>query len=324
MLLQELLGIDEDIYLIEESYTSQRNPELTLQYLNRFLNFPDIENIRIIRVRQAGHTTGLLFFNPADEDVPVDFWSVFTGAFAQPALKEKFETLADSLLNLTSPEKDIELLHETWFNAVNEYYSLMLVNRNLCTSCSVKPESYGNVFSENRIKRVAEILELLRKKVITPPKAGCLRSAVGMECQHSHFTDPGLTPPCNRNKQMYYLPGARTGGVLNPQRVMVMDAAAVSRYFEPGSFDAVMGFMLGGLVYEFNKGLWVRIVREAVSVAADGAVLLFTVSSKPEIEILADALFRAGVDGEIVDNTDSEGAYDQWLFVGRRQKNTST
>ena len=44
----------------------------------------------------------------------------------------------------------------------------------------------------------------------------------------------------------------------------------------------------------------------------------------PEIEILADALFRAGVDGEIVDNTDSEGAYDQWLFVGRRQKNTST
>lgn len=120
MLLQELLGIDEDIYLIEESYTSQRNPELTLQYLNRFLNFPDIENIRIIRVRQAGHTTGLLFFNPADEDVPVDFWSVFTGAFAQPALKEKFETLADSLLNLTSPEKDIELLHETWFNAVNE------------------------------------------------------------------------------------------------------------------------------------------------------------------------------------------------------------
>ena len=321
MLLQELLGIDEDIYLIEESYTSQRNPELTLQYLNRFLNFPDIENIRIIRVRQAGHTTGLLFFNPADEDVPVDFWSVFTGAFAQPALKEKFETLADSLLNLTSPEKDIELLHETWFNAVNEYYSLMLVNRNLCTSCSVKPESYGNVFSENRIKRVAEILELLRKKGYSP-EGRLLEVCCGNGMSTLALYRSGLDPLAIEINKCTICQGLEQG-VLNPQRVMVMDAAAVSRYFEPGSFDAVMGFMRG-LVYEFNKGLWVRIVREAVSVAADGAVLLFTVSSKPEIEILADALFRAGVDGEIVDNTDSEGAYDQWLFVGRRQKNTST
>jgi SAM-dependent methyltransferase len=321
MLLQELLGIDEDIYLIEESYTSQRNPELTLQYLNRFLNFPDIENIRIIRVRQAGHTTGLLFFNPADEDVPVDFWSVFTGAFAQPALKEKFETLADSLLNLTSPEKDIELLHDTWFNAVNEYYSLMLVNRNLCTSCSVKPESYGNVFSENRIKRVAEILELLRKKGYYP-EGRLLEVCCGNGMSTLALYRSGLDPLAIEINKCTICQGLEQG-VLNPQRVMIMDAAAVSRYFEPGSFDAVMGFMLG-LVYEFNKGLWVRIVREAVSVAADGAVLLFTVSSKPEIEILADALFRAGVDGEIVDNTDSEGAYDQWLFVGRKQKNTST
>ncbi|NLO29451.1 MAG: class I SAM-dependent methyltransferase [Methanosarcina mazei] len=321
MLLQELLGIDEDIYLIEESYTSQRNPELTLQYLNRFLNFPDIENIRIIRVRQAGHTKGLLFFNPADEDVPVDFWSVFTGAFAQPALKEKFETLADSLLNLTSPEKDIELLHDTWFNAVNEYYSLMLVNRNLCTSCSVKPESYGNVFSENRIKRVAEILELLRKKGYYP-EGRLLEVCCGNGMSTLALYRSGLDPLAIEINKCTICQGLEQG-VLNPQRVMVMDAAAVSRYFEPGSFDAVMGFMLG-LVYEFNKGLWVRIVREAVSVAADGAVLLFTVSSKPEIEILADALFRAGVDGEIVDNTDSEGAYDQWLFVGRKQKNTST
>jgi hypothetical protein len=54
MLLQELLGIDEEIYLIEESYTSQRTPERTLQYLNRFQNFPDMENTRLVRVRQQG------------------------------------------------------------------------------------------------------------------------------------------------------------------------------------------------------------------------------------------------------------------------------
>jgi len=104
---------------------------------------------------------------------------------------------------------------------------------------------------------------------------------------------------------------------LNPQKVLVMDATTISRYFDPGSFDVVMGFMLG-LVYEFNKELWTGIMKEAVSVASQGALLLFTVSSRPEIEILAEALRRAGIRGEIIDNTDSEGTYDQWLFVGSK------
>ncbi|MDM7919011.1 MAG: class I SAM-dependent methyltransferase [Methanosarcina sp.] len=317
MLLQELLGIDEEIYLIEESYTSQRTPERTLQYLNRFQNFPDMENTRLIRVRRAGHTLGLLFFNPADEDVPVDFWSVFTGAFAQTAMKSRFEALADSILALIPPEKDVEISYEAWMRAVNEYYSLMLVNRNMCDSCSVRPESYSSVFSENRIKRVADILELLRKKGYYP-EGRLLEVCCGNGMSTLALYRSGLDPLAIEVNKCTVCQGLEQQ-VLNPQRVMVMDATAVSRYFEPGSFDAVMGFMLG-LIYDFNKELWIRIIREAVSVASDGAVLLFTVSSKPEIEILADALFRAGVEGEIVDNTDAEGAYDQWFFVGRKQK----
>ncbi len=317
MLLQELLGIDEEIYLIEESYTSQRTPERTLQYLNRFQNFPDMENTRLVRVRQAGHTLGLLFFNPAEGDVPVDFWSVFTGAFAQAAMKSRFEALADSILALVPPEKDVEISYEAWMRAVNEYYSLMLVNRNMCDSCSVRPESYSSVFSENRIKRVADILELLRKKGYYP-EGRLLEVCCGNGMSTLALYRSGLDPLAIEVNKCTVCQGLEQQ-VLNPQRVMVMDATAVSRYFEPGSFDAVMGFMLG-LIYDFNKELWIRIIREAVSVASDGAVLLFTVSSKPEIEILADALFRAGVEGEIVDNTDAEGAYDQWFFVGRKQK----
>ncbi len=317
MLLQELLGIDEEIYLIEESYTSQRTPERTLQYLNRLRNFPDSGNTRVIRVREAGHTLGLLFFNPADRDVPVDFWSVFTGAFAQATLKTRFEALADSILTLHPPAKDVELSYETWLNAVNEYYSLMLVSRNLCTGCTVKPESYGNVFSENRIKRVTDILKLLRKKGYYP-EGRLLEVCCGNGMSTLALYRSGLDPLAIEVNKCTVCQGLEQQ-VLNPQRVMVMDATAVSRYFEPGSFDAVMGFMLG-LIYEFNKELWVRIIREAVSVAADGAVLLFTVSSKSEIEILASSLLNSGVEGEIVDNRDAEGAYDQWLFVGRKQK----
>ncbi|WP_410508717.1 class I SAM-dependent methyltransferase [Methanosarcina hadiensis] len=319
MLLQELLGIDEEIYLIEESNTSQRTPELTLQYLHRLNNFPDAGNTRVIRVSEAGHTLGLLFFNPAEGDVPVDFWSVFTGAFALAPLKSRFETLADSFLAINPPEKDIEVSYETWLRAVNEYYSFMLVNRNLCTSCSVRPESYSSIFSENRIKRVAEILEILRKKGYYP-EGRILEVCCGNGMSTLALYRAGLDPLAIEINKCTVCQGLEQQ-VLNPQRVMIMDATAVSRYFEPGSFDVVMGFMLG-LVYEFNKEIWVRIIREAVSVAADEAVLLFTVSSKPEIEILADALLKAGIRGEIVDNTDSEGAYDQWFFVGRKQKST--
>jgi len=232
-------------------------------------------------------------------------------------MKSRFEALADSILALIPPEKDVEISYEAWMRAVNEYYSLMLVNRNMCDSCSVRPESYSSVFSENRIKRVADILELLRKKGYYP-EGRLLEVCCGNGMSTLALYRSGLDPLAIEVNKCTVCQGLEQQ-VLNPQRVMVMDATAVSRYFEPGSFDAVMGFMLG-LIYDFNKELWIRIIREAVSVASDGAVLLFTVSSKPEIEILADALFRAGVEGEIVDNTDAEGAYDQWFFVGRKQK----
>lgn len=317
MLLQELLGLDEEIYLVEESYTTQRTPERTLQYLNGVRNFPGAESIRLIRVREGEHTLGLLFFNPADGNVPVNFWSVFTGALASTSLKSRFEALADSLLALNPPEKDIELPSETWRNAINEYYSLMLVSRNFCPGCSVKPESYKSVFSENRVKRVTEIFDILRKKGYYP-EGRLLEVCCGNGMSTLALYRLGLDPLAIEINKCTVCQGLEQQ-VLNPQRAVVMDATAISKYFEPGSFDAVMGFMLG-LVYDFNKELWTGIMREAVSVAAAGAVLLFTVSSKPEIEILADTLLKAGVEGEIVDNTDSEGTYDQWLFVGRKQK----
>ena len=317
MLLQELLGIDEEIYFVEESYLAQRNIERTLQYLNGVRNFSEGTADAALEGQGRGHTLGLLIFNPADEDVPVDFWSVFTGALAAVPLKKEFEAVADSILIFNPPEKDIEISSESWRDAVNEYYSLMLVNRNLCPGCAVRPESYGSVFSENRVRRVAKIFDLLQKKGFYP-EGRLLEVCCGNGMSTLALYRLGLDPLAVEINKCAVCQGLEQG-VLNPQRVLVMDATAISRYFEPGSFDAVMGFMLG-LVYEFNKELWTGIMREAVSVASEDALLLFTVSSKPEIEILAEALRRAGVKGEIVDNTDSEGTYDQWFFIGRKQK----
>jgi SAM-dependent methyltransferase len=315
MLLKELLGIEEEIYFVEESYLAQRKIESTLHYLDGVRRFSEGSRMRLLRVREGEHTLGLLMFNPADEEVPVDFWSVFTGALAVAPLKKQFETIADSLLSFNFAEKDIEISSESWRNVVNEYYSIMLVNRNLCPGCTVKPESYRNVFSENRVLRVADIFNLLQKKGLYP-EGRLLEVCSGNGMSTLALYRLGLDPLAVEINKCMVCQGLEQG-VLNPQRALVMDATSLSRYFEPGSFDAVVGFMLG-LVYEFNKELWVGIMREALSVASKGALLLFTVSSKLEIEILGEALRVAGVKGEIIDNTDSEGTYDQWLFVGRK------
>jgi SAM-dependent methyltransferase len=315
MLLKELLGIEEEIYFVEESYLAQRTIESTLRYLNRVWNFLEGQKMRLLRVREGEQTLGFLIFNPADEEVPVNFWSVFTGALAAAPSKKEFEAIAGSILSSNLPERDIEISSESWRNAVNEYYSFMLVNRNLCQSCTVRPESYGSIFSENRVRRVTDIFNLLQKKGLSP-SGRLLEVCCGNGMSTLALYRLGLDPLAVEINKCMVCQGLEQG-VLNPQKVLVMDATTISRYFGPGSFDAVMGFMLG-LVYEFNKELWTGIMREAVSVASQGALLLFTVSSRPEIEILAEALCRAGIKGEIVNNTDSEGTYDQWLFVGRK------
>ncbi len=315
MFLKELLGIEEEVYFVEESYLAQRTIESTLRYLNGVRGFFEGRGMKLLRVREGEHTLGLLIFNPADEEVPVDFWSVFTGALAAAPLKKEFDAITSSIMSSNIPERDIEVSSESWRNAVNEYYSFMLVNRNLCQGCAVRPESYGSVFSENRVRRVTDILNLIRKKGFSQ-SGQLLEVCCGNGMSTLALYRLGQDPLAVEINKCMVCQGLEQG-VLNPQRVLVMDATTISRYFDPGSFDTVMGFMLG-LVYEFNKELWTGIMREAVSVASEGALLLFTVSSKPEIEILAGALRGAGVKGEIIDNTDSEGTYDQWLFVGRK------
>ena len=314
MLLHELFDIEEDIYFVEESYLDQRTIERTLHYLKRV---PEGQKMQLLRAREGEHTLGLLIFNPADEEVSIDFWSVFTGSLAIDPLKKEFDAIVNSLLVFNIPEKDVEISSERWRNTVNEYYSLMLVNRNLCQVCNFKPESYESVFSEKRVMRVAKLLDLLQKKgFYFEGRLLEVCSGNGMSTLALHRL--GLDPLVVEVNKCAVCQGLEQG-VLDPQKVIVMDATSISRYFDPETFDAVMGFMLG-LIYEFNKELWTGIIKESVSVANKGALLLFTVSSKPEIEILTEALHRVGVEGEIIDNTDSEGIYDQWVFIGRKQR----
>ena len=105
MLLQELLNIDEEVYLIEENYLSQRTIKSTLQYLKEIQKASGQQSARFIRIREGERTLGILFYNQADENVPVDFWAVFTGAFAIAPLRKEFEGLANSLFPANFPER---------------------------------------------------------------------------------------------------------------------------------------------------------------------------------------------------------------------------
>jgi len=192
MLLQELLGINEDVYFVEESYLAQRTIERTLDYLKGVRRFAEARKVRLLRVYEGEHTLGLLLFNSADEEVPVDFWSVFTGALARDSSKKNFEALADSLLTFNLPERDIEISSETWRDVVNEYYSLMLVNRNLCRVARSGPSLTEVSFLKIVCERSQKSLMFFKKRGFTL-KAGFLKSAVEMGCPRLLSTGLGST-----------------------------------------------------------------------------------------------------------------------------------
>ena len=315
MLLHDLLGISEDIYLVEENYLSQLDIEYTLSIMENIRSYLESQSLRVFRISSESKTLGILLFNPKNEDVPIDFWSVFMGSIAKEPHRTQFEELADSMFALNPPERDVEVSPEMLRDAVNEYYSLMLSSDDMCAACTIKSESYDSVFSQQRVKRVSDIFEYLSSKGFSL-EGDMLDICCGNGMSTMGLYKLGLNPISVDIDRCAICQGVEHE-VLDPKRALVMDATMLSEYFEPESFDSVVGFMLGQ-IYEFNRGIWENIMREATKVAKDGAWMLFTVRNKDEIEIVANALQESGVHGEIIDNTDAEGVYDHWLFVGRK------
>ena len=151
MHLKELLGIEEEIYLVEESYLAQRTIGSTLRYLKGARRFLEGGRTRLLRVKEGENTLGILIFNAADEEVPVDFWSVFTGALAAAPMKKEFENIAGSVVSSNIPERDIEVSSESWRNAVNEYYSFHACKSEPLSRVVLSGPSLMEVFSQRTV-----------------------------------------------------------------------------------------------------------------------------------------------------------------------------
>lgn len=105
--------------------------------------------------------------------------------------------------------------------------------------------------------------------------------------------------------------------VLDPKRTIVLDATRLSEFFYENSFDTIAGFMLG-TIYSFNRGIWEKMMAQAVKLLKPDGMILLTVNKKEEIEILQNALSRNGIRGQLIDNTDGKGIYDQWIYLGNK------
>ncbi len=130
------------------------------------------------------------------------------------------------------------------------------------------------------------------------------------------LTELGCDPFCMDSDSCAICEGLEHG-VLTPHRSAVLDATELSAFFDAESFDCVIGFMLGA-IYPFNKDLWARIMSESAVLLRENGLLVFTVHKEEEIVILKEVMDAIGVEGEIIDNRDAAGVYDQWVYLGRK------
>jgi SAM-dependent methyltransferase len=106
-------------------------------------------------------------------------------------------------------------------------------------------------------------------------------------------------------------------GALDPARTFVLDARLLTRFFSTASFDAVVGFMVG-LIDDSNWHIWRDIIAKSSSLARN--TVLYTVYSKREAERIADLLKDRGWEGTLIDNSQSITVYDQWVYLGRKDR----
>ena len=318
MILEDILGFEEEIYLVEPSYNSQKTIVATTSFLKDIqdaMEENDI-NLRTVRITDGTKTTGLAIFNEKTEEIPIDFWSIFLSSIASQSVDE-FESLADFILDKNQPKRVIEVANDSMNDALIEYYSILLVNRETCEECTMPLESYGSVYTTDRIGRLSGLMDKLAQKGIKID-GDVLEICCGNGMSTIVLHDMGIEPTTIEYEKCTVCQGL-AHGVLDPKKSIVMDATMLSGYFDNGRFDCVVGFMLG-TIYEFNKDIWARMMFESAKVAKDGALMLFTVNGKSEMDILESALRMIGIEGEVMDNTDDFGIYDQWVFVGRNVK----
>lgn len=312
MLLHTILGLEEieNIYLVENSYANQKDILLTLEFLGAIQDSPKADPI--IKILDREEIIGLAVFNPGSVEAP-EFWAVLTNAVSkggsQSPNSRKFQELAEEICGSAGQLEARRTTLKDFTEALIEYYSLSLVSRQLCEGCAQVKETYDMVYVRSRVARLKEFIRNLSIG------GDILEICCGNGMSTLALYELGYRPLATDYDKCQICQGLEHR-VLDPRKTIVLDAAKLSRFFSPGTFDWVVGFMLG-TIYPFNRENWACMMAEAVKVLKPGGSLLFTVNKKEEIEVLRESLDALGVVGGIINNRGDGGIYDQWAYLGQ-------
>jgi hypothetical protein len=234
---------------------------------------------------------------------PEDFWLLLTDRYSRERI------LMDAADRFGSEATKRIMVDESAFlRALVEYYAISMKDELLCESCSTAAELH---YAEDRITRLVDLLK---------PNFSCSDEPILEICCGNGLATQALIrlglDPLAMDYDRCELCIALKKGLMNPQRSFVLDARLLPRYFSGRPFHSVLGFMVG-LIDDSNWPLWREILLAAASLAEKR--LLFTVYSQKEADLIAKEMEKAGWGGEVIDNQDSRGIYDQWVYKGSRQ-----
>ncbi|MDO9096967.1 MAG: class I SAM-dependent methyltransferase [Candidatus Methanoperedens sp.] len=309
MLIHDILDLpaDDNIYFVEESYASLKNNTLSLQYLENIRKDPQamISGIK----DENNNIMGLVLFNP-ETDETEKFRAIFTNIVSSKPVPDESSMRFSSIAKNLKLNKVFNSSFTEFNDAIIEYYSLALVNRQLCENCHIKKEPYEMVYIESRNARLKGLLDKYRLN------GDILEICCGNGMSTLPLHKMGYNPLAIDYDKCQICQGLEHD-VLDPKRTIVLDATRLSLFFGENTFDTIVGFMLG-TIYPFNKAIWERMMIEAVRVMKPGGMILLTVNKKEEMEILKVILEKNGIRGELIDNTDEKGIYDQWVYAGNK------
>ena len=292
MLLNELLdlGEEESIFLAEESLQDLLDLPVTRQIMEEGVDWD-----RSILLEDIGIALHLAS--------PEDFWLLLIDRYSGERI---LMNAADRFGSEAT--KRIMVDESAFLRALVEYYAISMKDELLCESCSTAAELH---YAEDRITRLVDLLK---------PNFSCSDEPILEICCGNGLATQALIrlglDPLAMDYDRCELCIALKKGLMNPQRSFVLDARLLPRYFSGRPFHSVLGFMVG-LIDDSNWPLWREILLAAASLAEKR--LLFTVYSQKEADLIAKEMEKAGWGGEVIDNQDSRGIYDQWVYKGSRQ-----
>lgn len=292
MLLNQMLGLgeDENVFLAEESFEDLIGLPVTSGILDEGLDHEGCVEIE-------GKAIAFRMTEPAE------FWLVLTDRYGDRKVLEEHKELGN--LRLGGCRK-VGATENEFFEALTEYYALSLSGELLCDGCIVDGPL---LYVEERIKRLEDFIKPLIPKDKRTLEIGCgngMATQALLRLGHA---------PWSMEYDRCDLCQALKKGRLDPRRSFSLDARLLGHFFEPGSFDAVVGFMVG-LIDRSNWPAWRNIILSSSRLA--GEMILFTVYTEKEADLIAKALGEAGWRGDVIDNRDSKGIYDQWAYLATK------